>query len=384
MKKTLLVVAMLTMATALTAQDYDSTIKRWNEGPLTWEDFSTYTGGYPIIASLEYGWHGVSAKPVKTGNLHIIRQLTELYMNPVSSWVNPDHKNPGTLQYMQTAFDYAELCRRQLQREIDNNVNGTSVSELSQFYYGKADRFIARMREETDQGRDTAMVRFFAVQTAEQLADTPDTEAVPEFGRKKWGMAVHYGYGNDTPFGEAANYLRPLHGLKWGFDISYGDHLSLYWHMLLAGAGKTRQEFVHNGATWRTDRGQTGGNMEFDLAYSLIDTPWFNLSPFAGIGAGFYQTVIGQDEHNKNITDGFVGFRYLAGLSLALKVSRTLDLSGRQLYYYGAPIGTTRSYNESSIRLLAYAAHTNYQQPVGPTWSLNLGLAYNIHSWNLR
>ena len=383
MKKTLLVVAMLTMATALTAQDYDSTIKRWHEGPLTWEDFTTYSGGYPIIASLEYGWHGVSAKPVKTGNLRIVRTQTELYMNPVSSWVNPDYRNPGTLQYMQTAFDYAELCRRQLQREIDNNVKGTSVSELSQFYYGKADRFIARMREETDQGRDTAMVRFFAVQTADQLAGTPDTEAVPEIGRKKWGMAVHYGYGNDIPMGEAANYLRTLHGLKWGFDISYGN-VSLYWHMLLAGAGKTRQEFVHDGATWRTNRTQNGGNMEFDLAYNLVDTPWFNLSPFAGIGAGFYQTVIGQDENNKNVTDGIAGFRYLAGLSMAIKVSRTLDLSSRQLYYYGGQMGTTRSYDESSIRLLAYAAHTSYEQPVGPTWSLNFGLAYNIHSWNLR
>ena len=383
MKKTFLAVAMSIMATVLSAQEYDATIKRWNEGPLTWEDFTTYSGGYPIIASLEYGWHGISAKPAKIGNLRIIRQQTECYMNPVSSWVNPDHRNPGTLQYMQTAFDYAELCRRQLQKELDNNVKGTSVSELSQFYYGKADRFIARMREETDQGRDTSMVRFFAVQTAEQLVATSDGEALPEIGRKKWGMAVHYGYGNEFRLGESANYLRPLHGLKWGFDFSYGN-IALYWHMLLAGAGKTRQEFVHNGATWRTDRVQTGGSMELDLAYSLVDTPWINLSPFAGIGAGFTSTVIGQDANNKNITDGFAGFRYLAGLSLGIKFLRTLDLSNRPLYYYGAAIGTTRGYNESSIRLLAYAAHTNYDLPVGPAWSINFGIAYNAHAWTLR
>ena len=170
MKKTLLIAALLSLAATLFAQDYDSTIKRWNEGPLTWDDFTTYTGGYPVIASLEYGWHGTTAQSQKIGNLRIIRMQTECYMDPVSSWVNPDHRNPGTLQYMQTAFDYAELCRRQLQRELDNNSKGTSVSELSKFYYGKADRFIARMREETDQGRDTSMVRFFAVQTAEELA----------------------------------------------------------------------------------------------------------------------------------------------------------------------------------------------------------------------
>ena len=383
MKTKFLAVALLSMATVLSAQDYDSTIKRWNEGPLTWENFSLYSGGYPIIASLEYGWHGVSAKPVKIGNLRIIRQQTECYMNPVSSWVNPDHRNPGTLLYMQTAFDYAELCRRQLQKELDNNVNGTSTSELSQFYYGKADRFIARMREETDQGRDTSMVRFFAVQTAEGLADTPDTEPVPEIGKKRWGMAVHYGYGNEFHLGEAANYLRPLHGMKFGFDVSYRN-VTLYWHMLLAGAGKTRHEFTHNGVTWRKDRPQTGGNMELALAYSVVDTPWINLSPFAGIGAGYSQTVIGQDENNKNVTDGFAGFRYMAGVSLGFKFLRTLDFSNRPVYYYGTQIGTTRGYNESSIRLLAYAAHTNYELPVGPTWSINFGLVYNAHAWILK
>ena len=383
MKKTFLTVALLSMATALFAQDYDSTIKRWNEGPLTWDDFTTYSGGYPTIASLEYGWHGISAQPVKVGNLRIIRTQTECYMNPVSSWVNPDHRNPGTLLYMQTSFDYAELCRRQLQKELDNNGKGTSVNELSQFYYGKADRFIARMREETDQGRDTSMVRFFAVQTAEELAATPDTEAVPEIGRKKWGMGMHFGYGNEIHLGEAGDYLRTLHGLKWGFDFSYGN-FALYWHMLLAGGGKTRQDFMHDSVPWRTDKAQSGGNMELDLAYNLIDTPWFCLSPFVGVGFGFNSTVYGQDEHQKNITDNLAGGRWQGGLSMNIKFRRTLDLSNRMFYYYGTPFGTTRGYSESSLRLFAYASHTRYDFPVGPSWSLHLGLAYNIHSWNLK
>ena len=384
MKKTLLIAALLSLAATLSAQDYDSTIKRWNEGPLTWNDFTTYSGGYPIIASLEYGWHGTTAQSQKIGNLRVIRMQTECYMDPVSSWVNPDYRNPGTLQYMQTAFDYAELCRRQLQHELDNNSKGTSVSELSKFYYGKADRFIARMREETDQGRDTAMVRFFAVQTADELAATPDMDAVPEINRKKWGLGMHFGYGNEFHLGEAANYLRPLHGIKWGFDYSYGN-FGVYWHMLIAGAGKTRQEFMHDTIPWRTDKRQSGGNMELDLAYNIIDTPWFNLAPFGGIGFGYNCTVFGQDEHNKNVTDNIFGGRWQAGLTMNVKISRSLDLSGRPVYYYGMPVGSSRSYNESSVRLFAYASHTNYDlRPVGPTWSLHFGLVYNIHTWSIR
>ena len=183
MKRILLLSLAVLAAASASAQDFDSSIKRWKDGPLTWEDFTTYSGGYPIISSLDYGWHGKTGSS-KTGNLKIYRFETECYMNPVTSWVNPDHRDPQTLRYNQVAFDYIELCRRQLQKELDNNVHGNNASELSNFYYGKADRFLARLREETDQGQDTAMVNFFAVQTAEELAATPEYAEIPEIGNR--------------------------------------------------------------------------------------------------------------------------------------------------------------------------------------------------------
>lgn len=382
MRKLLSVLALLTVAGSLFAQEYDATIKRWSEGPLTWDDFTLYTSDYPIIASLDYGWHGTTMQSSKIGNLKVIRLQTECYMNPVASWVNPDYRNPQTLQYLQTAFDYTELCRRQLQKELDNNAKGHSTNELSQFYYGKADRFIARLREETDQGRDTAMVNFFAIQTAEELAATPE-DYLPEIGPRKWGIAMHFGYGNEIHLGESADYLRTLHGLKWGFDISYGN-VALYWHMLLAAGGKTPREFVHEGKYWKTDKRQSGGNLEFDLAYSVFNNNWLNVSPFAGVGVGFSDTAVGQDADGKIVTDGVGGFRYLAGLSVGFKFLRTLDLSNRPVYYYWMNVGTSRGYNENSLRLLAYATHTDYDLPIGPSWTLNLGLVYNIHAWTLR
>ena len=383
MKKGLLLSLSILAVTGLSAQDYDSSIKRWKDGPLTWEDFSTYSGGFPIISSMDYGWH-FNTDRYKTGNLRVLRNLSECYMNPITSWVNPDHRNPQTLRYQQVAFDYAELCRRQLQKELDNNTNGHNPNELNNFYYGKVDRFIARLREETDQGRDTAMVNFFAVQTAEELAATPE-EFIEEPGlsRKAWGIGIHFGYGCELRLGNAAGYIRPEHGLQWGFDISYRK-VSFYWHMLLAGGGRNPQTFTHEGNVWSTDEYQSGGNMEFDLAYPVIDNHWLNISPFAGIGVGFVNSVIGQDDNGKNITDAIGGLRYQAGLSISLKFLRTLDLTNRPVYYYGVPIGNSRGYNENSLRLLAYAAHTAMDHPVGPSWSLNFGLVYNIHTWNLR
>ena len=382
MKRFFITVAALLTAASLYAQDFDSAIKRWSDGPLTWDDFSTYSGGFPIISSLEYSWHGRQAS-FKTGNLKVLRMQTECYMNPVASWVNPDYKTPETLLYQQVTFDHAELCRRQLQQELDNNEKGNSASELSRFYFSKADRFISRLREETDQGRDTAMVRFFEIQVKEQLDALPKEDQAPDFRKGNWGIGMHFGYGNEFRLGTAADYLRPLHGVHWGFDVSY-KNVYLYWHMLIAGGGKTRQDFIHDGNLWQTGRNQTGGTMEFDLAVPVIDGPWIKLAPFAGAGFGFTNTIVGQDADGKNVTDGIGGLRLLAGLSIDLKFLRVLDLSSRPVYYYGVPIGTSSGYDEHSIRFLAYAAKTTADLPVGPSWSVNFGLVYNMHSWKLR
>lgn len=393
MKRIIFLVAVILTAASLSAQDFDSSIKRWNDGPLTWDDFTPYSGGYPAISSLDYNWHATQAS-FKKGNLRVDRKQTECYMNPVASWVNPDHRDPYTLQYLQVAFDYAELCRRQLQKELDNNEKGHSASELSQFYYSKADRFIAQLREETDQGRDTAMVRFFTAQVEQEMAEWPADAPVPEVRKKNWGLGMHYGYGNQFFLGTAADYLRPQHGLHWGFDISY-KNLYIYWHMLLAGSGKTRNSFYHDGVLWDKDMRQSGGTMEFDLAYALMDGPWVKIAPFAGVGFGYSSVVIGKDELNRNVTDGVGGLRLVGGLCVDVKTLRNIDLTNRPVYYYGALTGVSRKYSENSIRLLAYVARTNQDlilpapggngQSFGPySLSLNFGLAFNFHYWNLQ
>ena len=391
MKRFLLTALTLLAAATLSAQDFDSAIKRWNDGPLTWDDFTPYSGGYPVISSLDFNWHAQKST-FKKGNLRVLRLQTECYMNPIASWVNPDYKNPQTLRYQQTAFDYAELCCRQLQRELDNNANAHPARELNQFYSAKADRFIAKLREETDQGRDSSMVNFFAAQIAEEFAALPDSEEIPDVQTKNWGLGLHYGYGNQFFLGDAANYLRPLHGLHWGFDISY-KNLYIYWHMLIAGGGKTRNPFYHDGYLWAAGQNQTGGAMEFDLAYPVVNTPWVKVSPFAGAGFGFSSVVVGKDAYNKNVTNGIGGLRFVGGLCFDVKVLREIDLTNAPIYYYGIQTGTSRRYTENSIRLIAYLARTNHDTSildetgnrfVPYSLSLNFGIVYNLHYWNLR
>ena len=245
MKRILILAAVLLTAASLSAQDFNSTIKRWDDGPLTWDDFTPYSGGFPNISALDYSWHAHQVT-TKTGNLKVTRMQTECYMNPVASWVNPNHRDPYTLLYQQVAFDYVELCRRQLQKELDYNEKGHSASELSQFYYSKADRFIAQLHEETDQGQDTSMVRFFDVQVKEQLEEFPKESDIPVFQKKNWGHGFQIGYGNEFRLGSAANYVRPFHGLQGGFDLSY-KKVFLTINIMIGTGGKNPQQIVHDG-----------------------------------------------------------------------------------------------------------------------------------------
>ena len=370
------------MAASLFAQDFDSTIKRWDDGPLTWDDFTVYSGGYPYISSLEYSWHAQQVTK-KSGNLKVTRMQTECYMNPLASWINPDHRNPSTLLYQQVAFDYVELCRRQLQKELDDYLNNNSASELSRFYYSKADRFITQLQEETDQGRDTAMVRFFDVQVKEQLEEFPKESDIPDFQKRNWGLGYQIGYGNEFRLGSAASYVRPFHGIQGGFDLSY-KKVFLTFNLMIGTGGKNPREIVHDGNVWEVGAHQSGGLIELDLSVPVIDGPWIKVAPFVGAGVGFVDSVIGRDPNGKYLTDEISGPRFSAGLTFDIKFRRWLDLCGHDIIYYAIPVGTTKGYSESSVRLLAYVARTDLALPIGPSWSVNFGLAYNGHNWDVR
>ena len=381
MRKILFLTAALFTAATLFAQDFDSTIKRWNDGPLTWDDFTVYSGGYPTVSYLDYNWHAHKVT-TKTGNLKVTRMQTECYMSPVSSWVNPNHKDPYTLLYQQTAFNYVELCRRQLQKELDFNDKGNSASELNQFYYSKADRFILRLHEETDQGQDTSMVRFYDVQVREELDEFPKESDIPVFQKKDWGLGLLCGYGNEFRLGSAADFVLPKHGIYAGFSVSY-KNVYLTLTGLSAFGGKNPKEITHNGDVWPAGAKQKGGVFGIDLSVPVIDGTWVKLAPFVGTGVGYIETVIGKDEKGKDKTYWMNGLRFSAGMSLDIKYKRWLDLSGHDLYY-AMSVRTDKGYSESSIRFLAYVAHTNFAQPIGPSWSINFGLAFNGHEWDVR
>ena len=81
----------------------DSSVRYWDEGPLSLADLSTRGSELPVISEFEYGisW---KTRSRKIGNTLIRIPDSRSYMNPFASWVHPDFRTPEMLRYIQTGF----------------------------------------------------------------------------------------------------------------------------------------------------------------------------------------------------------------------------------------------------------------------------------------
>jgi len=366
MKKLVSIAALIMLSLALNAQEYEQSIRKWSDGPITWDNFVESSNNYNVPSFIAYGWRGED-KTFKKGNLRIKYYDYYTSMNSVESWVDPYHKSPSVLLYNQTVFDYAEVCRRQLMNEWHNNTNGYSFKELSNFYFQKAERYESEMARQCDYGRDSSMVRFYSQQVS-PLLETTDQDYFSSYKikRGKIGFGFHIGYGNEFLFGDATSYFNPKHGLKGGIDYYY-KRIFVYLDGQMGSGGDTPQDFYNNGYLWEKGRHQSAGVFELGLGFEAIDTDWFRLAPFAGIGVGFYDVNAKKGEDLSAAESEVSGFRLQAGIATDIKLLRDYE----DMY---------NQYGEHTIRLTAYAARTNMRIP-GPTWSVNFGVMYNMIGW---
>ena len=111
--------------------------------------------------------------------------------------------------------------------------------------------------------------------------------------------------------------------------------------------------------------------MEVSLGYTVFDSQWWKVSPFAGIGVGFIDYPSHPGNPDKN-TDEISGFRYQAGISTDLKFYRQVDY-----------VHALEGLSELSVRSRLYVAHTAFPSPA-PSWTINFGIGVNLQGWILK
>ena len=347
----------------------DSSVKYWDEGPLSYSDISTRAGELPLISEFQYGisW---SSKDTKIGNTTIRAPYTRTYMNPFSSWVHPDFRTEAMLQYIQAGFDYVEICRR---RALNDYRQGSSfrLEDVMDFHMDVADSFLAKMKDDTDQGEDAAAVRDYADRVKEELEhiEEPQYSDLKVYPRG-YGIGMHVGVGSEFHTGTLSDYVGPIVGLDFGFDFFF-NRVDILFSGVLGGAGHYKLPIQRDGYQWDAGERARGGNMELSLGYVAFDSQWWKIIPFAGIGVGFLDYASNPVNVEKD-TDEISGFRYQAGVSTDFKFSRSVDYTT-----FRDDVG------EWSVRTRLYVAHTALPTPA-PYWSVNFGLSINMLGWLLK
>lgn len=347
----------------------EATVRYWDEGPLTYADLSARKSELPKISEFQYNisW---TTKEWKKGNTRFRIPYSRSYLNPYASWVHPDFRTDAMLQYIQTGFDYVEICRRRAMREL---MQGSTFGQGSvmKFHLDVADSFMAKLKDETQQGQDAAAVQDYARRVKAELAQTEkvlydDLRVDP----RGFGMGMHWGIGSEFYTGPVTEYLTPIVGLDFGFDFCF-SRINLYIGGLLGLGGRYKQAIARDGYQWNAGERMKGGNIEVSLGYTVFDSQWWKVAPFAGIGVGFIDYPYHPGNPDKK-SDEISGFRYQAGISADLKFSRVVDY-----------VQALEGLSETSVRSRLYVAHTAFPTPA-PSWTVNFGLSVNMLGWILK
>ena len=347
----------------------DETVRYWDEGPLTYTNLSSRKSEWPKISEFQYNisW---TTKDWKIGNTRFRVPYSRTYMNPYASWVHPDYHTEEMLQYIQTGFDYVEICRRRAMREM---MNGSAFGQgnIMRFHLDVADSFMAKMKDETEQGQDAVAVQDYARRVKAELEQTEEVLFDdPRIDPRGFGMGMHWGIGSEFYTGPLADYVTPIAGIDFGFDFCF-SRVNLFLGGLLGFGGRYKQDIPRNGYQWKAGERMKGGNIEVSSGYTVFDSQWWKVVPFAGIGVGFIDYPSNPGNPDKQ-SDEISGFRYQAGISADLKFYRIVDY-----------VQALEGLSEFSVRSRLYVAHTTFPTPA-PSWTINFGLSVNMLGWILK
>ena len=342
----------------------ESSFRYWDEGPLSFDHFSKRESELPQISTLDYGitWNN---EKKKIGNTVYNYTKSRTFMNPYASWIHPDYEMPSLLQYFQTSFDYVEICRRRAQNEFANS-SSYSYHDIRKFHLDVAESFIARMKDDTQQGTDATAVRYYAARVEKELASTEEQDPFdPLIYPRGFAVDLHAGAGSEV-------FLNPSHvntlvGAVYGLDLAV-NRLVFTMDYFYGRGGKNKKDIFVDGYAWKTGDLLCGGSANIKIGYTVYDSQWWSVTPSAGIGAGFLtnRENRGRTENND---DEISGLRIQAGVSVGYKFFRTINDSVLK-----------DSLSEFSIKTRFFVAR-NTLPAMRPLWSVNFGIDICWQSW---
>ena len=361
---------------ALAQANYKESIKFWDEGPLTVQDFSTrkFPESYAPSSNLSFGWVGKNDKK-KIGNLVVQTMTIRPYMDKLNSWINPAEFYDWTLRYNQTMFDMAEMVARRFAADL--RANPKDAESISDFYRRLLSSTTDTFCQESKYGRDSSVVYYYEAKTKEQLSENAEQEE--DYSNLddlsfSWGLTMYGGFQAYMPGANLSDYVNGMYGADFGLVLSFYKRFNLAFDLLFLDAGNLKKGGVEaNDYNWKVGEGVSAVGPGFLLSYRAINKPYYAFSPMIGFGSIMLR-VHKPKEFRKDENDTLSQISTKFGL----RVGAQFDYKIRRKY---RPL--QQSYGENTLALKVYASHDNYEQ-VGNGWAINAGLTFNMYGWGVK
>jgi hypothetical protein len=340
-----------------------SDCKRWEDGPLTWEDFQGkpfYTLDVPSDLSFILGFESEKLRIQDTTLIHL--KATAYFLKD-ESWVNPSAKSDINLLFNQVIFDIIELYRRRMHNEMNQLSSYYQAQSYLHIYNNKIHQEIQELRNMMELGNFSFAIKKKNDEIQKELVNILE-DKFPNFRRSAFGMGMHAGFGAGLLTGSLGNHFQTSKNLLYGFDFGYRN-LVLYLTASLNYNSVIENYEERN--NWEKGTRTGIAIMESSFGYNIYDGNKFKVAPFAGIAL----IEISNREIKSDTANEFRMVDYynaIAGLNLDFKLRKRFNFYPRGSAF--------REYVETDIRVRLFVLPA-YYYPDLKGYSVNLTIGMN-------
>lgn len=339
--------------------------RRWEQGKLTWDDFTKLENGTKNPASLFY-YITYDAAHQKIHDTMVNHLVVDTYCDRDSSTVDLRFANSRELHYQQVIFNMVELQSRNLQQTVNRLRRQSEIDSCLRNGINRLNREVEIFKTASRQGADSMVVKRWADSVQRQLDRTPDRlESVPAFQPALFGFGAGVGIGSRLYTGKLQEYFRPKADVHFSLEFALG-RTELMLNAGLGGTAVKMDSLPIPGERWSSSNHLELCQLSAALGYRIWDQKKIQIMPFVGYGSSEISTIPGQNDevkHRKK-TGGVLG-----GLCMDYRLRTSLNIAPNYL--------PTKECHNLSLRAKIYVTQANFTDYM-QGMTINFALSVNI------
>ena len=333
--------------------------RKWSEQRVTWDDFQVLHIKTDTLRPT-YIKLGIETetKTAIIGNTRFEYTQFEAYMNPTSSWYDPDKVSKWDLITNNIQFDICELNVRLRQREYNKNYDSEFRDNTIEHAMDEATQRFKEFALETNYQEDTAAISRFAQDLIRELRMLPPSKPTIPLTDYPTSFGLHVGYLSSNPIGGSRSKINSVNGIDLG--MLFGFRKVVIEFCTRTGTFNVFESCFNkdNRYDWN-DQTARLLNCGINIGYHAYHGQYIKIVPFTGIGLSSIHQINddGQDKNKAN------GFSLDAGVNADYILFRDLHASSPSYEYY--------------LRLRPNVSYTNIG---GETiWSANISISLGFN-----